>query len=78
MVHESSKSGAREIHEITYWCTSMSGVRDWCMSKSGALDGCTRVRSGARDYGVVHESLTNMYNGSSGEGSSLVNIQYVQ
>ena len=39
---------------------------------------CTRLRSGVQDYILVHESLTNMYNSSSGKGSSLTNIQYEQ
>ena len=89
VVHEYGvvpEMGAQVVHESTEWCTS----REWCISTEwctrGArdyvvVDACewfTRLRSGAQDYVVVHESLTNMYNSSSGESSSLTNIQYVQ
>ena len=54
MVHESGTSGAdgaREVHEITQWCTRLrSGTRVRVVHER-----CTRLRSGARDYVVVHE-----------------------
>ena len=58
------QDGAREVHEITQWCTSLrSGARvcgvvhefaEWCTSlRSGAR--ARVVHDGARDYVVVHE-----------------------
>ena len=41
------QDGARDyavVHEFAEWCTRTSGAR-WC----------TRLRSGARDCGVVHD-----------------------
>ena len=55
-VHESGRSGARRctigarhytvVHEIAEWCSRTSGAR-WC----------ARLRSGARDWGVVHDGI---------------------
>ena len=52
-VHESGTSGAG-------WCRGardyavVHEIAEWCMSTSGARC-CTRLRSGARDRGVVHD-----------------------
>ena len=46
VVHESSTSGAREVHEIIEWCTRW--MHEWCTSEEWckSMEWCTRT-SGA-------------------------------